>query len=286
MKTNVLTSDHYSIAMTFYEPELNSAFNPPFKGSILIAPAMGVSQEFYAPLANWLATQGFRVASFDYRGMGRSKHEPLSELKANLFDWMKLDASAALNALMQRAGAGDIFWVGHSLGGQIFAFVDHHEKIKKMITFTSGSGYWLTNALSLRWRVWFLWFVVVPITVPIFGYFPGKRLRMVGDLPADVMWQWRRWCLNRNYSVGAEPKWVEEVYASVKVPITAISFTDDELMSQQSIDDLHAFYIHANQKMLRVKPSDYGLSKIGHFGFFRERMKESLWKKLLLPELK
>jgi hypothetical protein len=41
--------------------------------------------------------------------------------------------------------------------------------------------------------------VVAPLTLNIAGYFPGKHLRKVGDLPRGVMEQWRRWCLNREY---------------------------------------------------------------------------------------
>ncbi len=31
---------------------------------------MGVAQSFYAPLASWLAAQGFLAATFDLRGIG------------------------------------------------------------------------------------------------------------------------------------------------------------------------------------------------------------------------
>jgi len=48
-------------------------------------------------------------------------------------------------------------------------------------------------------QVRLFWFVFVPILTPLLGYFPGKRLRMVGDLPAGVAWQWRRWCTHRDY---------------------------------------------------------------------------------------
>lgn len=32
------------------------------------------------------------------------------------------------------------------------------------------------------------------LLTPMFGYFPGKRLGMVGDLPPGVIRQWTRWC--------------------------------------------------------------------------------------------
>ena len=40
---------------------------------MLIVPAMGVDQRYYAAFASWLADQGYFVVTFDYRGMGRSR---------------------------------------------------------------------------------------------------------------------------------------------------------------------------------------------------------------------
>ena len=42
------------------------------RGSVVIGAAMGVRQAYYAPFAQWLAGQGWRVTTFDYRGMGDS----------------------------------------------------------------------------------------------------------------------------------------------------------------------------------------------------------------------
>jgi predicted alpha/beta hydrolase len=41
-------------------------------GSVVVGGAMGVRQDYYAPFAQWLATQGWRVLTFDYRGSGDS----------------------------------------------------------------------------------------------------------------------------------------------------------------------------------------------------------------------
>ena len=38
----------------------------------LIMPATGVPQSYYAKYAAYLADRGFRVLTFDYRGIGRS----------------------------------------------------------------------------------------------------------------------------------------------------------------------------------------------------------------------
>ncbi|HAW23379.1 MAG TPA: alpha/beta hydrolase, partial [Pseudomonas sp.] len=51
------------------------------RGAVLIAPAMGVKQGFYATFAGWLVDQGYLVVTFDYLGMGRSRQIPLRQLK-------------------------------------------------------------------------------------------------------------------------------------------------------------------------------------------------------------
>jgi hypothetical protein len=49
-----------------------------------------------------------------------------------------------------------------------------------------------------------LWFVYMPLFTPIFGYFPGKALRAWAILPRGVTWQWRQWCLKRDYPFGGQ----------------------------------------------------------------------------------
>jgi predicted alpha/beta hydrolase len=178
-----------------------------------------------------------------------------------------------------------LYWIGHSLGGQILPFVPNRDRVAKIVTVATGSGYWRENAAPLRRIVWWLWYVVAPLSLRLFGYFPGKRLRKVGDLPRGVMEQWRRWCLNPEYALGAEGDPVRGLYASVKTPIVSLSFTDDEYMSALNTESIHGFFVNAPLKMKRIAPKDIGVGRIGHFGFFRPAFEDSLWRSHLLPEL-
>jgi predicted alpha/beta hydrolase len=98
---------------------------------------------------------------------------------------------------------------------------------------------------------------------------------MLGDLPAGVMRQWSRWCLNADYLVGVEPG-AREAYANVRFPILSLSFTDDRMMPQRNVDTLHAFFRHAPRESRRLSPADAG-GPIGHTGFFRHRYRDTLW---------
>ncbi len=276
---SVTTGTGHAIQATFFHPDGEA------KAKVLIAPAMGVSQEFYAPLATWLVGQGYAVATFDYIGTGRSSVGDIRDLDVDIVDWARFDCGAMITAMSAVAPGRPLYWIGHSLGGQILGLVPGRDSIAKIVTVAAGSGYWIENAPRLRWKVWWLWYFVAPLATRAFRYFPGKRLRMVGDLPRGVMEQWRRWCLNPEYVVGAEGAEVRAAYAAISTPITSISFEDDDLMSARNIASLHGFYAGAPRVMKRISPQDIGVERIGHFGFFKARFESSLWQAYLLPEL-
>ena len=165
---------------------------------------MGVTQSFYARFAEWLAARGYLAVTFDYRGIGQSAPASLRGFEIDIRDWATQDCVAVIDFVKARAPDVPLYWVGHSLGGQLLGLIPNRERIDRVITIATGNGYWRENSWQTRRFVWWLWFVVVPLALRIAGYFPGKRLRKVGDLPRGVMAQWRRWCLNREYVVGVE----------------------------------------------------------------------------------
>lgn len=253
-------------------------------GAALIVPAMGVEQRFYNAFASWLAERGYLVVTFDYQGMGQSRRGPLREVKANVVDWGRQDCSAMLAAVAEAAGDKPLYWIGHSLGGQILPFVEGRGRIARAFSIASGSGYWRDNSAGLRGRAWLLWHCIAPLTTPLLGYFPGRRLGIVGDLPRGVIEQWRRWCLHPQYALG-EGEQMRIRYWAVHTPIVALSFTDDEMMSQRSTEALLGFYRGAPQVHRRIAPEQLGVGRIGHFGFFRPQFADTLWERHLLPEL-
>ena len=278
-RQSIIAKNCCTIQATFFRP------NGEPKAAALIVPGMGVSQSYYAAFATWLATQGYLVATFDYAGTGLSNNGDVRKLDLNIVDWARFDCDAMINAISVLAPDKLLYWLGHSLGGQILGFVPDQSRIAKAVTIATGSGYWVENAPSLKWKVWWLWYVVAPLATHLFGYFPGKRLRKIGDLPRGVMDQWRRWCLNPEYAVGAEGPTARAHFAAVTTPITSLSFADDELMSARNTESLHGFYENAPRTMKRISPQDVGAKRIGHFGFFNARFEGSLWQLHLLPEL-
>jgi predicted alpha/beta hydrolase len=273
------TRDGRALAGRLFEPA-----GPP-RGAALVVAAMGVRQDFYGPLAAWLAGQGWLALTFDCRGIGASRREPLAALEIDVIGWAERDCGAALEWLAARAGGAPLAWIGHSLGGQILPFAPGHERLARAITVASGSGYWRGHAPGLRWRAWLLWYLAAPLALGAAGYFPGRRLRMVGDLPRGVMAQWRRWCLHPEYAVGVEGEPARRRYAAVRTPLVSLSFTDDEYISARNTEALHACYTGAPRTDRRISPAEAGVPRIGHFGFFRAATGARLWPRYLLPEL-
>ena len=272
---DIIATDGYRLAARLYEAAA------PAQGVMLIVPAMAVRQEFYAALADWLATRGWDVMTFDYRGMGDSAPATLKGFEADVLTWARKDTAAALAHARERAAGRPLVWIGHSLGGQILAMTPGNESLSAAITIASGVGYWRENAYPLRRYSWWLWHVIVPVATALCGYFPGRRLRMVGDLPKGVIEQWSRWCRHPEYAVGVEGEPMRELYRRPTLPLLSISFTDDEYMSKSNVDVLHGFYVHAGREMRRIAPAEMGVARIGHFGYFRADLGARLWPAMM-----
>ena len=159
--------------------------------------------------------------------------------------------------------------------------IGNQHKVRGLLGIGAGSGYWRHNAPQLKRMVPFFWWVAVPVATRLCGYFPGRRLRMVGDLPRGVILQWRRWCLHPGYSAGAEGKAVQQGYAAARFPVHSLYITDDEMMTIQGTQALLDLYSQAPTRLEHITPQSVAARRIGHFGFFREQFSQTLWPQAL-----
>jgi predicted alpha/beta hydrolase len=277
-QVELIASDGVILAATRFAPSAKA------KAVVVLPAAMGVKQDFYAPFAQFLAAQGFAVLTFDYRGMGQSVpaqyRTSLRGFKADLFDWAERDYNSALHAAKAWQADVPLLVVGHSLGGQLPGLLPDNHLIDGLVTVAAGSGYWRKMAPQTRRVVWLMWYFAVPLYTRLFGYFPGKKVRKVGDLPKGVIYQWAQWCKNLHYVVDPSGKPMREGFDKIRVPMLSLSFTDDELMSQWSMDSLHSFYRNAPLDRKHIAPKEVGAKRIGHFGFFRPQFKPTLWQQV------
>ena len=247
---------------------------------IVVAPAMGVLQSYYQAFARWLAEQGYGVTTFDYRGHGLSLKGKLRDAKADLLDWA-LDCQLVAAQVKQQFPDQALLWIGHSVGSQLPGLAPIPLPVNGLLSVASGSGYWRDNAAPTRRVVRLFWWGIAPLATALCGGFPGRKLGIIGDLPGGVLWQWRRWCLNPNYGMGVEGEWVAEAYAAAHYPLHALYFEDDEMMSLASVQSLVGWYKSAPSFLEHVNPAIAPKARIGHMGYFREEMRELLWRPLL-----
>lgn len=253
---------------------------------VLIGGAMGVRQEFYQEFAAFLAQTGFAVMTFDYRGIGRSIPEQhahsLRGLETDITRWAEQDYNAALHVARSWHAGVPLYVIGHSLGGQLPGLLPDSQIIDGLMTIAAGNGYWRMNAAPARRLALFLWYIAVPFWTALFGYFPGRRLRKIGNLPKGVIRQWSRWCRNRHYVVDEQGQPLREGYAKIRIPMLSMIIDDDELLSPASINDLHDWYCNAPLERRHIVPDEVGARRIGHFGFFREQFRDTLWQQARL----
>jgi predicted alpha/beta hydrolase len=247
--------------------------------TMLLAGAMGVRQDFYEPLARFLAENGIHALTFDYRGMGASRRGSLRALDADVMTWANADLDAMLLEARAAAPGLPAFALGHSLGGQLFGAVPAGARLDAIVTVTAGTG-WYRHNDRMAWQVRLFWFVAIPLLTPLFGYFPGKRLRMVGDLPAGVARQWRRWALHPDYLL-SEGEGVRSRFDAVRAPVLGFSFEDDRIITKPAVDQLHGFYRRSVVERRHLEPAQAGRARIGHFGFFLPESRDNLWRDTL-----
>ena len=261
MEITLTAADGYSIgAVTF-----GTAGKP-----VLIMPATGVPQSYYARFAAYLAERGFSVLTFDYRGIGRSRNGDLRKMAARMRDWALLDAAAALRHL-----ASEVLVVGHSFGGQALGLLEAG-RIRGALLVGSQSGYWGNWPPLGRLWMWPTTHLALDGATRLFGYFPGSRLGFGEDLPPGVATEWAAWCRHPTYLVGALG--AEDAYARVHAPLRAYAMTDDAFAPLPAVEALGRLYPNSRWETRRVAPRELGVDSIGHFGFFRDRFRDSLWR--------
>lgn len=248
---------------------------PRRRGVVVVAPALAVPQAFYADFAAGLAQCGFAALTFDYRGIGRAAPPSLRRFEASIDDWIRQDFDTVVREARRLAGGGSLAVVGHSMGAQLVALLPAAGEVDALVAVAGGSGHWRGFDPLLRPLMLAILHGVAPLALPLAGYFPGRRLRMLGDLPAGVMRQWRRWCLHADYLIGVEPG-AREAYARLRLPLLSLSFTDDRMMPQHNVEALQAHLRGVWRESRRLSPADAG-GPIGHMGFFRRRYRDTLW---------
>ncbi|MEM9193104.1 MAG: alpha/beta fold hydrolase [Myxococcota bacterium] len=247
------------------------------RSQVLVLGATAVPQRYYAPFAAYLARAGHRVVTFDYRGIGDSRPDSLVGFRARMADWARKDAVAALETTRAFDNTLPTFLVGHSFGGQSLGLAPELREVDGAFLVASQLGYlghW-PSALE-RARLFMILYGALPVASNAFGYLPGW-LGLKHDLPKGVALEWAKWCRHPDYLGGYEDD-ADQNFASFRAPISLVSVTDDDMAPARSVRALVRRLRNAPLVHDRVAPADVGADHIGHFGFFRPKFRDSLWR--------
>lgn len=242
--------------------------------AVLVNGAVGVRQQYYAAFAAFLEERGFTVLTYDYRGIAASRHGPLRALHARIRDWAQLDAAAALEELAGAAPGARLLAVGHSFGGNGLGLVPGAERLAGALFVGVQSGYWRHWRGLGRAGMWLLTHALLPGMASLLGFVPASAFGVGEDLPAGVAAEWASWCRDPHYAAGALDA---KGYAGFKAPIRSYWIADDGYAPRAATEAILREYASAPSEIVAVDPAQHGSAKIGHFGFFRERFRASLW---------
>ncbi len=244
--------------------------------SVQINGATGVARRYYESFAGFLAGRGFTVLTFDYRGIGGSLRLP-SAPEPRMLDWGRRDIPAVAEFLAARTPGMRRAMVCHSFGGQMLGLMPQAGEIAAVLAIASQNGYWRHWSLPHQLRLLLSWYVAFPLVVGLIGRIPGWWLGGQ-PLPGAVARDWRRWCCTPHYLVDDDGYPLRPHNHALRAKLRLLSFADDrDFGPKKGVDALMAFYPNAEIERLHVAPADWGLARIGHFGFFKRDMPPHLW---------
>jgi len=284
---DLLAADGFSLKATLYSPASSPSpalsarsGRPPY---IVMGSATGVPRGFYRRFCEFAAQQGWHAIVADYRGIGESL-PPSGQLKGfamRYADWSRQDLAALVDYAAER---GDVYLVGHSLGGHALGQLPRPELIRAAYFCGSGAGWHGWMPLLERIKVWILWNVIGPVATKILGYQPMSKLGMGEDLPLGVYQDWRRWCHFPHYffdDPAPDARAIAQGFERITQPIMACASTDDLWAPPASRDAFFKGYSQAQLSISDINPAQMQVRQIGHMGYFSKDTGALLWPQII-----
>jgi predicted alpha/beta hydrolase len=282
-KIAIKAADGYTLKSYIWRhDEAGNAVRP----VVIINPATAVRCRYYGRFASFLHAHGFDVITYDYRGIGESRPPSLKNFRASWVDWGRLDFEAILNHAVRHFPGQPIQVVGHSVGGFLIGLAASSHRIQRIFTMGAQFAYWKDYALQRRLQLLLKWHLVMPLLTRLVGYFPGRRLGWLEDIPRGVVRDWTASCpqFEDNYRKGylilpaSERRKLVEQFANIHAPTLALGMTDDAFGTVQALQRLLRYYRNSDRTHIQLPPQALGISRVGHFTFFHSRFRDKLWQ--------
>jgi predicted alpha/beta hydrolase len=244
------------------------------KGTVIIAPAMGVGQGFYKHLAGFLSNDGFTTITFDYRGIGKSKMMRRKE-NCSLYIWGNRDIDGVISYCKKSFPDQQLYLVGHSIAGQIFPFAPKNNEVNRAYFIASQ------NVSKQYWKgiykigVNLFWYFILPLSNHLFSGLPGFAYGGKEKIPFQIARDWAAWGKSRYGAPGCVPNG-REYYSATSTPSKFHSVAGDHMLAPApAVVSLYESYGSKVKAYEHIEDES-----IGHFGFFRKR-NENLWNNII-----
>ena len=247
---------------------------------VIINPATSVRCRYYFRFAQYLFDQGYDVVSYDYRGIGASKPKSLRGFYASWVVWGEQDFEAVLQDTAKRYAHQKIFVVGHSIGGVLIGLAPSNHLISRIFTMGSQQAYWPDYLAGHKLGMVLKWHGAMPLIATAVGYLPAERLGWMEDTPKQVALNWARMGRHLIPSIVKSPhqrQLIKDRFAQIKAPIMAFGVEDDPFGTSVALNRLLDLYVSSHRQHVRIDPKAMNHPPVGHFAFFNDRFKETLW---------
>lgn len=250
------------------------------KAIVIILPATGVLQTYYAKLARFLQKNNYTVYTFDYGGIGKSKMKPLTKFDTSLSNWATNDIESVFKYINKLHPSKKINCIGHSLGGQLLGLVPSNKLINNIILAASPSNHYSFWDGFEKTKNFFNWFVIFPFFTTFFKYFPSKFFMKMENLPKSMAKEFYTWSQENDYYFSSKIN-LKKYHYQIKNKLTSYSTVNDPYAPKKAVDWLTKKYSNATIIRKHLLPKNYNVKNIGHFGFFKQKFENTIWQEYL-----
>ncbi len=249
----------------------------------IIASATGVPRRYYGRFARFLAANGRPVLTFDYRGIGGSLTGLIDASPARFRDWGILDIPGVLAWASANFPDRPIHWIGHSYGGFGTGLAHNNHLVARHLgVSTMTADYRLLANRYEQAKVYVMFGAVVPIAARAFGYVPGRLNGNSTDLPRGVASEWGDWVMTPGFLFGVDDLPERRYFAQQTAPMHFLFASDDPWIVREGVSHLAGQFTRAHDRsIVEITPQDARVPSIGHVGFFRSELAETVWPRAL-----
>ncbi|WP_223669750.1 alpha/beta hydrolase family protein [Kangiella shandongensis] len=251
---------------------------------LVIGSAFGVPYQYYKHIAAFLADNGISVVTFDYRGISHSQKGNMPADNILMQHWGQLDLEAAIQFVKDKYAPGNLYYMGHSAGGQITGLAPSSVEFDKIVIAASGVGSWRLWPGWQKYGLAAIWYVIFPLVLTAqFGHYFSSKLLGPIPVPKTAVKQWLRWARSEEYLFTPKHGLDISNYAKLKAKLFGLTISDDWYAPQEARDGLLKHYSNCHIETQFIRPVDLGLNKIGHFGLFKKKqeIRRGIWQPIL-----